>query len=141
MIFHYEAMDSTGQIIKDSVTATDPGDAVEKIHRLGLFVTSIKPDDPLTRHAFQKKSELLEEKIKQSQRRLKTSYKILGLAGLNCLAALVGLLTRNHYVTMVSIPISAFVCFYGFYAMRKSIQSAKEVKEIANEYPNSNGTS
>ena len=41
MRYQYEAMDKTGQEVKDQINATDQEDAMAQIRHLGLFVTKI----------------------------------------------------------------------------------------------------
>lgn len=149
MRYKYQAMDCTGLVTNNTIEANSNDEAVEKIRQLGLFVTRIDPiaadpkiiDIPRELQTLADRSRRITEKVNESKRRLTISKITLLIAALNCAFSLYGMFIRNHYISAISLPISAFVCIYGVYSIRKSRQITREIREISNESTTPNGPS
>ncbi len=80
-VYQYEAMDCTGEVIKDLIDAEDEKEAQAFIRRLGLFVTKIAEKKPVVVDSEPNHSHLFRFKVGLTEGSVKLDVGIFWILG------------------------------------------------------------
>lgn len=126
MIYHYNAIDITGEVVEENIVAGSYDDAVLKIREKGLFVVKVIPLEQTLSVSktdmIEKLHEKMEEEsfarklstpdIKKQNTKIRRLIYVMILALINLMASLFSTGNHYHYYAIIGIPISIGVILF-----------------------------